>query len=95
VRDDIAALTHGAHALDGGRAPVFALVAAPSSTTADWITRMRRPYENGTVVLVGDEGSTSVFEVAGWTCIRVDPESKPADVWPLVAAGSHGGARVH
>lgn len=94
VRDDIAALTQGAHGPDGGRATVFAIVAAPSPSTVDWITRMRRPYESGTVVLVGDEGSADLFELAGWTCIRVSTDANPVGVWPLVAAGSQGVARV-
>jgi uncharacterized protein (DUF58 family) len=100
VRDDLAALPDGVQGPDGGRAPVFALVAAPSRSTVDWITRMRRPYETGTVVilggsLLGEHDSGVPFEKAGWTCIRVSLDSRPSDVWPLVAAGSHGGVRVN
>ena len=99
VRDDFAAMPHDAHGPDSGRAPVFAIVSVPSTTTAEWITRMRRPYETGTVVIVGgglldEHDSTAVFEKAGWTCVRVSTDSRPSDVWPLIVAGSRGGARV-
>ena len=95
VRDDLAAIEHGAPGPDGGRAPVFAIVAEPNPATVDWITRMRRPYESGTVVLVGEHSSQEPFDKAGWTCIRVSLDSQPSEVWPSVAAGSHGGARVN
>jgi len=94
VRDDFAAMPPDVHGQDGGRAPVFALVSSPSDATVDWIARTRHPYETGTVVMVGSRGSAEVFEKAGWTCVRVGLDARPADVWTTVAASSRGGARV-
>ena len=84
----------GSLAPESGQSPLIAAVTDPTPATIERITRLRRPYERGVVVLVGSRGDSDQFEKAGWSCVRVTIDDAPEAVWPQVVAGVRGGVRV-
>lgn len=72
------------HAAGEPRGPVFAIVAAPSDTTLDWVARRRDPADVGVVFVVdgGDRAARRLRE-AGWTVVPVTAATPLAAAWEL------------
>jgi uncharacterized protein (DUF58 family) len=67
--------------------PIFAVVAAPSAASLEWIAAQRRPNEAGVAFVIdtGDDHVREVLAEAGWTCVPVRDSDDPGDVWASVS----------
>ncbi len=67
--------------------PIFAIVAAPSRATLDWIIAQRRPYEPAVafVIETGSSATSDILTANGWLCVPVTDRSDPARAWAGVS----------
>ena len=68
-------------------APVLAVLASPSDSTAEWVLHQRRPYEVGTAIVVDcSDALADRIEAAGWNLVRVDETTSIGEAWTLAMA---------
>ena len=68
-------------------APVLAVLASPSDSTAEWVLHQRRPYEVGTAIVIDcSDALADRIDAAGWNLVRVSDTTSIGQAWTLAMA---------